>query len=292
MFNPQTKFLQTTDGEGVPTPTAALSELMAAMGLAECASFQDAAKAIDAAGWSRMALLGRTEKETLQLRRNDIADALGDLLLLMPHTMPPSVCLEATHALIPGAGYQQMRKRIASGVDAANRNCFPKLTTISGLAATQRKPVAGEVDDLSLSLGIRFDDCTIDQGDGNYLVKEGHVLHVLLEEAARQSHVVFDASRQIITTNDVPPEALAGRPTNLSTLFAWQHRMATSGCLPEKAVIWSVCPYGIRFWIEAVLHVPQVQWGVCQAFDPDWQVAGALSEVGKIVYTINQTLSK
>ncbi len=290
MFHPQTLFLQHVEG-GSPTPTPALSELMQKMGLPICATFSEAAATINTAGWSRLPGMPSDVKAVLQERAFDISDPLGTLLLLMPHTMPPSLCLEATHAVIPGAGYQQMKKRIAAGMDAVTRNCFPKLATISGLAAVSRKPVTGEVDDISLTGGLKFDEC-VEQAGSEFLVREGVVLERLLELALSKMSRQTEYKRQVITTDSVPPEALAGRPTNLSTLFAWQHRMATSGSLPEKCVIWSVCPYGLRFWIEAVLHVPQVQWGLCQAFDPDWKVAGALSEVGKIVHTINAKLAQ
>lgn len=291
MFNPTTLFLQRTD-EGGMLPTTALSELMRIMGVAECATFTDAAKAIDAAGWSRMPSLGRDEKAALQTRQHALSNPLGRLQILHPHTNPTETCLTATHAVIPGAGYQQMKLRLNAGVDALSRNCFPKLTHVAGLAAVQRKPVMGEVDDISLSAGIRFEDCVIQQ-DSAYLVQEGKLLEILIEAAAKRSYGLAKATRAVVTTDKIPPEALAGRPTNLSTLFAWKHVMQQEGGgLPEKCVIWSVCPYGLRLWIEASIYVPEVHWALCTTVAPDWSVAGALSEVGKVVYTINQTLEQ
>jgi hypothetical protein len=90
----------------------------------------------------------------------------------------------------------------------------------------------------------------------------------------------------VVSTNDVPPDALKGIPTSLATFKAWRVRY------PEvtSCAIFTAPPYGYRVWDEVQHAIPDCEWILVADVPENPSVVGAISEVGKIVYNLNNRL--
>lgn len=254
--------------------------LMKALGGPVEEEFSRAAAAIQAAQWPRFSSRPLEERQQWQRQLPQLRPTLKDLGVLA--SFPDDICGDgrtvAQYAIWPGASFGQSVARLEAGIAALREHRIPNLVKVRGIAAGRRKPVGNELHDLQESL-LSAERC-VQGGD----ILEGEMLRAIWnrklwhEERTLLENLEFD----VVTTDEVPPEALHGRPTNLSTLFAWRHKNPHA----QKVVIFSIAPYGYRFWCEAMEAIPDVWWELIAPVPEEPNVAGAISEVGKIVYNL------
>ncbi|MBI2117292.1 hypothetical protein HYT95_00170 [Candidatus Peregrinibacteria bacterium] len=253
---------------------------MRLMGLDPMVDFAAAAQRIHEAGWSRLSTGTTVLREEYQERLPEFRPSLERLGVLGP--FPGTKLLSASEIVWPGASALQARERLRPGIRVIIEGRAPNVTKLTALAALRRKPVGDELaslPDLVRNPGHCIQDGHMLEGEMMWLLWE----RLKVDYNGLLRHLRFD----VVTTDQVPPGALHGRPTNLATLAAWWHLNPN----PRRVAITSIAPYGYRFWCEASQHFPECSWELLAPVPEQPNVVGAISEVGKIVYNLAKSLA-
>jgi len=263
--------------------SVSLKALMKLMGLEPADEFVEAGRRIDEAEWSRLSAGTTVLREEYQARLPEFRPSLEELGVLRPFPNWDELGrLRASELVWPGASARQAVERLYPGIRAIIENRVPNITKLTALAALQRKPVGNELQYLG---DLVTDQCRCVEGGQ---VLEGAMMQCVWERLKVDYNSFFKYIRfAVVTTDQVPPEALHGRPTNLSTLAAWWHLNPN----PRRVCITSVAPYGYRFWCEAQKHFPECSWELLAPVPEKPNVVGAISEVGKIVYNLAKSMA-
>lgn len=272
MITPRRLYMDDRGGTSLP-----LRALMKLMELEPADDFATAIWRIAEARWSRLPVEANPEqKKELQAHLPEFRPYLEELGVLRPFPDKDSR-LQAGEMVWPGASARQARERLLPGVRAVIEGRLPNIGKITALAAQKRKPVGNEIEYLA-DIVLNPQQC-LEKG----YVLEGEIMRHVWERTKVDYNGLLKYLRfAVITTDMVPPEALHGRPTNLSTLAAWWHLNPN----PRRVAITSIAPYGYRFWCEASHHFRDCSWELIAPVPDEPSVVGAISEVGKIVYNL------
>lgn len=257
---------------------------MEKMGLPYRGAFTKAAAFIHEAGWSLLSGISSEEQKKYQERLAEFRPSLHELGVLQPFPDRDGlVRLRASEVVWPGASGRQASDRLLPAINAIIENRLSNLTKLTALAAARRKPVGNELEYLP-EIVLDPQRCTTENGQ----VLEGEMMRGIwgkrsIDYGSLLRYVRFS----VITTDQVPPEALHARPTGLATLAAWWHLNPN----PRRVAITSIAPYGYRFWCEASEHFPECSWELLAPVPAEPLVVGAISEVGKIVYNLAKSMA-
>ncbi len=265
-----------TDGRG--GTSLPLQALMRLMGLEPLKAFGEAAHQIHEAGWSVLSAAPPEERSRYQEHLPEFYSYLWDLGVLRHFPDPdPLGQLQASEMVWPGASARQARERLLPGIRAIIEGRIPNIGKVTALAAHCRKPVGNELEYMA-DIVLNPQQC-LERGH----VLEGELMRHVWERAKTDYNGLLKYVRfAVVTTAMVPPEALHGRPTNLSTLAAWWHLNPN----PRRVAITSIAPYGYRFWCEASQNFQECSWELIAPIPAEPNVCGAISEIGKIVYNL------
>lgn len=270
-----------TDGRG--GTSLPLQALMRLMGLEPLEAFGKAAHKIHEAGWSVLSAASPEEHSRYQEHLPEFQPYLWELGVLRPFPdLDPLERLQASEMVWPGASARQALERLLPGIRAVIEGRVPNIGKIAALAAHRRKPVGNELEYLA-EIVLNPQQC-LEKG----YVLEGELMRHVWERTKVDYNGLLKYLRfAVVTTDMVPPEALHGRPTNLSTLAAWWHLNPN----PRRVAVTSIAPYGYRFWCEASGNFPECSWELIAPVPNSPNVVGAVSEVGKIVHNLAKSVA-
>ncbi|MBI2524138.1 hypothetical protein HYW11_02920 [Candidatus Peregrinibacteria bacterium] len=263
--------------------SSSLQALMRLMGLDSVENFAMAAQCIHQAGWSKMSSLPPEERTRYQERLPEFQPSLKELGVLWPFPDAKNDArLSASEIVWPGESARQVVERLRPGIRAIIENRVPNVTKLTALAALRRKPVGNELEYLG-DLVIDPRQC-VEGGQ----VLEGAMMQCVWERMKVDYNGTLKYLRfAVVTTDQVPPEALHSRPTNFATLAAWWHLNPN----PRRVCVTSVAPYGYRFWYEAHQYFPECSWELLAPVPENPNGVGAIYEVGKIVYNLAKLMA-
>lgn len=265
------------------TPTAPLADLIAMLTGKRPATLTEAVEITQAEGWPKFPGREVPFKDALQSRSNELVECIAQLGMLNPCIGPLASFETATHAIWPGASLGQCGPRLAGGMEALRNKHLPQLTSVDAIAAFTRKPLKGELDDISLTLPLDYNQIVTPEG----FVREGEMMRCWWEKEVKAHPMLSSFDFDVITTDRIPPSGISGRATNISTLEAWWMIRSAETVPPKSVVVWSACPYLLRFMMEAEAKIPAVTWIGVAGLPKAWNVAGTLAEIAKILYGLN-----